>query len=143
MNSNDLNNTAIDVASSTPAPMTLIFEGVETQGQLIDGDTVSFINPNTGKKESLRFGFGDAGETAKITADGFSAGSYTGQTEFEQADNLARTQGYNKIVVSDYDKTYGRYVGDLENDKGDRFAERLVVENIIRPSMFLDDKVQD
>jgi len=143
MNKTDLTNTANNVAPSNSTPMTLIFEGVETKGNLIDGDTVSFINPNTGKKESLRFGFGDAGETAKITSEGFSAGSYTGQTEFEQIDNLARTQGYNKIIVNDYDKTYGRYVGDLENSSGDRFAERLVVENIIKPSMFLDDKVQD
>jgi hypothetical protein len=47
MNKTDLTNTANNVAPSTP--MTLIFEGVETKGNLIDGDTVSFINPNTGR----------------------------------------------------------------------------------------------
>ncbi len=118
------------------------FNGQAVSGSLIDGDTVQWTDP-AGKKQSLRFGFGDAGETAKITPDGlFSAGSYAGATQFDEISKLAKSMGYNKIVTTGKDR-YDRYVGDLENAAGEKFSEKLITENIVKPSMYLGKGVQD
>ncbi len=119
------------------------FNGKQVSGRLIDGDTVTFTD-TYGKERSLRFGFGDAGETAKITPDGlFSAGSYAGSAQFEEINKLSKSMGYNKIVTTGKKDIYGRDVGDLENAVGERFSEKLITENIVKPSMYLGRGVQD
>ena len=149
MINDDLNNTANNVAPSEDVnelykPMTFTLDGVEVQGNLIDGDTVKFFDPRTNKMESLRFGFGDAAETTKITPDGLlSVGSEVGETQFNVIDNLARTEGFNNIVIEGKDKTYGRYTGYLSNAAGENFSEKLIVNNIIKPSMYLGNEVQE
>jgi hypothetical protein len=145
----------MDVASSSPVNDTFkvnfepkdntLFDlnGTQVSGRLIDGDTVAYTD-SYGNKGSVRFGFGDAGETAKITPDGvFSAGSYAGSTQFEEINKLAQSQGFNKIVITGDKDPYGRQVGDLENAAGQRFSEKLITENIVKPSMYLGEGVQD
>ena len=145
----------IDVASSTPDNNTfdlkvkpeqnMVFDlnGTQVSGSLIDGDTVAYTDPY-GNEGSVRFGFGDAGETAKITPDGvFSAGSYAGSTQYEEIAKLAQSQGFNKIVITGEKDPYGRQVGDLENSAGQRFSEKLITENIVKPSMYMGEGVQE
>ena len=145
----------IDVASSTPDNNTfdlkvkpeqnMVFDlnGTQVSGSLIDGDTVAYTDPY-GNEGSVRFGFGDAGETAKITPDGvFSAGSYAGSTQYEEIAKLAQSQGFNKIVITGEKDLYGRQVGDLENAAGQRFSEKLITENIVKPSMYMGEGVQE
>ena len=149
MINDDLNNTANNVAPSEDVnelykPMTFTLNGVEVQGNLIDGDTVKFFDPRTNKMESLRFGFGDAAETTKITPDGLlSVGSEVGETQFNVIDNLVRTEGFNDIVIEGKDKTYGRYTGYLANPAKENLSEKLIVNNIIKPSMYLGNEVQE
>jgi len=95
-----VSTTGIDLINKPTNITTFDLNGTEVTGNLIDGDTVAYTDAS-GNKGSVRFGFGDAGETAKITPDGtFSAGSYAGSTQFEEINKLAQSQGFNKIVIT-------------------------------------------
>ena len=138
-----VSTTGIDLINKPTNTTTFDLNGTEVTGNLIDGDTVAYTDAS-GNKGSVRFGFGDAGETAKITPDGtFSAGSYAGLTQFEEINKLAQSQGFNKIVITGEKDPYGRQIGDLENAAGQRLSEKLITENIVKPSMYLGQGVQE
>jgi len=133
----------LDLKNKPEDNMSFDLNGTQVSGRLIDGDTVAYTDAY-GNDNSVRFGFGDAGETAKITPDGvFSAGSYAGSTQFEEINKLAQSQGFNKIVITGEKDPYGRQIGDLENSAGQRFSEKLITENIVKPSMYLGEGVQE
>ena len=134
-----------DTTLNTATNMPFDLDGQQVEGQLIDGDTVKYTGAD-GRQHSVRFGFGDAGETAKITPEGgFSAGAYAGSTQYDVINQLATEGGFNKIVVTQgpTKKNYGRSVGDLENAAGERLSEKLISEGIVQPSMYLGAGVQE
>lgn len=102
-----------------------------------DGDTFKLPDGKTMRLQGV-----NTAETQKTgrTVESFKAGDLGADTQHQITRDAIVRFGFNKPVLSGTLDPDGRYVGDLENEKGERLSDYLLTNRLADPLMATQDQ---
>ena len=106
-----------------------------------DGSAYTFVDADTIRGEdgnTYRLKGTDAPETAKLYGDQIKGGTKGGELNSNLID-LAKSNGFNKVVISEDDGGYGRKIFDLQDKAGRSFSHQLLKQGL-SPTKYADNE---
>ena len=100
-----------------------------------DGSTYTFVDADTIRDEegsTYRLKGVDAPETTKLLHDGRIKGGTVGGEYTSDLINLAKANGFNKVVKLDSEGAYGRQEFDLQDKAGRSFSHQLLKQGVLK-----------
>lgn len=100
-----------------------------------DGSTYTFVDADTIRDEqgsTYRLKGVDAPETSKLLNDGRIKGGTAGGELTSDLINLAKANGFNKVVKLGTEGAYGREEFDLQDKSGRSFSHQLIKQGLLK-----------
>ena len=104
-----------------------------------DGSTYTFVDADTIRdeaNETYRLKGVDAPETHKLVGDQIKSGTKGGELNSNLID-LAKANGFDKVIITEDEGGYGRKVFDLQDKAGRSFSNQLLREGL-SPTKYTD-----